>query len=198
MFCTSVFGKTDRGILVMEDLADEQRLGGPLLFLNKDNIPDVKTANLVIRSLAIFHGVWISWMKNPEPKIGNLDRDGLIKSLQWPPMKKRDLSIHFKWLKSLENQMVLIGKSSELIKAFHKMRKSDFFFDISSHFFYSKEFKLLTVVHGDCWTNNFFANEDRTEVCPISSLTQLFNKFSFRSQSILSLCPQKILKYISQ
>lgn len=82
------FGKRDHGILVMEDLKDPARVGGPMKILDKTAIPDIEIAKLVMKNLAKFHGIFLSWMKNQEPKtIGGLDKGQFEATFSFKTMK---------------------------------------------------------------------------------------------------------------
>ena len=86
--CTIIFAKPDRGLLVLEDLKDQNRPGGPLISLNKDEIADVKTVHLVMENLGKYHGIWIDWLKNQNPKeIAGLNKEALFESLAMIPVK---------------------------------------------------------------------------------------------------------------
>ena len=69
----------EKGILVLEDLKDPNRLDGPMISLNKDKIADVKTVHIILESLAKFHGIWLCWMNAENPiELGGLNRDALF------------------------------------------------------------------------------------------------------------------------
>lgn len=94
LMCVMAFGKRDHGILVMEDLKDPRRIGGPMTILDKTAIPSISTAKLVMKNLAKFHGIWLSWMKNQQPKtIGGLNRDQFVATFSFKTMK---LKLFFK------------------------------------------------------------------------------------------------------
>ena len=82
-------------------------------------------------------------------------------------MKKSDANDWFKTFKSLEKQMILIGKPLGMAQAVHRFRKSDLPSHWNSAFPKSQkdsQSKLLTMVHGDFWSNNIFVNPERSEV----------------------------------
>ena len=64
LFCTMAFGKNDSGMIIMEDLKDPNRGNGAMHNWNKNEIVDVSVAKLVMKRLATFHGIWISWLHN--------------------------------------------------------------------------------------------------------------------------------------
>jgi hypothetical protein len=72
------FGKNDSGIVLLENLTDPSRHGGPLHTLDKTKIIDPNIAKIVLRDLAKFHGIWLCWLKLQEPKeIAGLTNDSL-------------------------------------------------------------------------------------------------------------------------
>ena len=74
MFWNSVVSEPDKGLLIFEDLKDENRTGGPFIAIKESTIPAVETVNLVMEHLAKFHGSWILWMHEKDPKVPyNLD-----------------------------------------------------------------------------------------------------------------------------
>ena len=82
-------------------------------------------------------------------------------------IKERDANDWFKTFKSLEKQMIIIGKPLEMIKAVHRFRKSDLrslWNSASPKNQKDSSSKLLTMVHGDFWSNNIFVNQDRSQV----------------------------------
>jgi thiamine kinase-like enzyme len=82
-------------------------------------------------------------------------------------IKERDANDWFKTFKSLEKQMIIIGKPLEMIKAVHRFRKSDLralWNSASPRNQKDSSSKLLTMVHGDFWSNNIFVNQDRSQV----------------------------------
>ena len=63
--------------------------------------------------------------------------------------------------------MQTIGKSPEIIEALEKFRNNDNLAKWMNSVLPKgdgSDSKLMTIVHGDCWTNNFFVNEERTKV----------------------------------
>ena len=132
-------------------------------------IPDVKNVNVIMENLAKFHGIWLSWMKNPNPKeIAGLNKESLLEGFEMMRVKHRDVNDFFlKLLKSIEEQMIITGKPLEIIKAFHRFRKSDltaYFNNVQPKYGKKSKIKLLTMVHGDFWTNNIFVTPERTQV----------------------------------
>jgi len=63
--------------------------------------------------------------------------------------------------------MQTIGKSPEIIEALEKFRNNDNLAKWMNTVLPKgdgSDSKLMTIVHGDCWTNNFFVNEERTKI----------------------------------
>ena len=66
--------------------------------------------------------------------------------------------------------MNIIKKSPEIIKALEKFRNLDNLAECMNSVLPKgddSDSKLMTNIHGDCWANNFFVNEDRTKVIEI-------------------------------
>lgn len=79
-------------MLVMEDLEDPNRNGGPMAHLDKDVVPPVAMSILVMQTLARFHGVWLSWFANQDPMtIGGLNKHELIEVMGAPPKFKKKI-----------------------------------------------------------------------------------------------------------
>ena len=81
--------------------------------------------------------------------------------------KGREWKDHFRIFKALSQQMQTIGKSPEIIEALEKFRNNDNLAKWMNSVLPKgdgSDSKLMTIVHGDCWTNNFFVNEERTKV----------------------------------
>ena len=64
----ALFGKTDNGLLVLEDVFDEDRPGGPLHHWDKSKIVTIDTAKAALKAIATYHGIWLSWLRNQDPK----------------------------------------------------------------------------------------------------------------------------------
>ena len=162
-FCSMIFTNPDHGLLILEDLKDPQRPQGPLKSINKSVPPSIDVAKLVIKFIATFHGVWISWLKHQNPsKLGGLDKDDLTKVFTIPVYGKGLIKNSFKSLKWLEHQLTVLDKPQELIQAFRHYRKVKLFEDFSCcHPQFSK---FATFLHGDVWSNNFFLNQEESEV----------------------------------
>ena len=96
--CISILkSKGDNGLFLLEDLKDENRKNGPLISLPKEQIPPAATINLVLKSLARFHGSWFIWFKEQSPKtIGGMNKEELIKCLAFPPSTHKQMKPHFK------------------------------------------------------------------------------------------------------
>ena len=58
--------------------------------------------------------------------------------------------------------MTLLGKPTELIQALRKYRKQKVYEDMLC--VQSPDSKLVTIIHGDVWSNNFFINQEETEL----------------------------------
>ena len=160
--CSMIF-TTDQGLVLLEDLKDPKRPQGPLKSINKSVPPSIHIVKLVMKFLATFHGVWSSWFKQQNPaKIGGLDKDQVIKAFTFPIYSKQMVKAEFKPLKSFENQMTMLEKPTELIQAFRHFRKNMLFDAVNCC--HPQNSKLVTLVHGDAWNNNFLVNEDETEI----------------------------------
>ena len=66
-----LFGNTDNGLLVLEDVFDEERPEGPLHHWDKSKIVTFDVAKSALKAIATYHGVWLSWLRNQEPKMLN-------------------------------------------------------------------------------------------------------------------------------
>ena len=64
----ALFGKTDNGLLVLEDVFDEERPGGPLHHWDKSKIVTIDVAKVALKAIATYHGIWLSWLRNQDPK----------------------------------------------------------------------------------------------------------------------------------
>ena len=158
-----IFIKPDNGMLILEDLKDPKRPKGPLKSINKSVPPSINISKLVMKFLATFHGVWNSWFKHQNPpRIGGLAKDQMIKAFTFPVYGKALLKGHFKVLKSLENQLTMLDKSTELIQAFRYYRKEKVYEDVNCC--KPQNSKLLTFCFGDAWSNNYFVNQEETEI----------------------------------
>ena len=67
----ALFGKTDNGLLVLEDVFDEERPGGPLHHWDKSKIVTIDAAKTALKAIATYHGIWLSWLRNQDPKTLN-------------------------------------------------------------------------------------------------------------------------------
>ena len=67
----ALFGKTDNGLLVLEDVFDEERPGGPLHHWDKSKIVTIDAAKVALKAIATYHGIWLSWLRNQDPKTLN-------------------------------------------------------------------------------------------------------------------------------
>ena len=67
----ALFGKTDNGLLVLEDVFDEERTGGPLHHWDKTKIVTIDAAKVALKAIATYHGIWLSWLRNQDPKTLN-------------------------------------------------------------------------------------------------------------------------------
>ena len=67
----ALFGKTDNGLLVLEDVFDEERPGGPLHHWDKTKIVTIDAAKVALKAIATYHGIWLSWLRNQDPKTLN-------------------------------------------------------------------------------------------------------------------------------
>jgi hypothetical protein len=93
------FGKNDSGIVLLENLTDPSRHGGPLHTLDKTKIIDPNIAKIVLRDLAKFHGIWLCWLKAHDPKdIAGLNNEAiqLMLDLNIPKSALKD------WLKPIK------------------------------------------------------------------------------------------------
>lgn len=155
--------KVDKGFLIMEDLKDPQRPQGPLKELNKNAICPLHIAKLVMTKLAIFHGVWLSWLKNQDPPIiAGLNKGQLIETLKKSKRKKSDLKMCKVIFTGFEKQLTILERPPELIQALKAYWKNGFYENFVSCFPQSS--KYVTLIHGDAWINNFFVNNDETEI----------------------------------
>merc|ERR1711893_491667 len=151
----------------MEDLKDPNRGNGVMHNWNKNEIVDVSVAKLVMKKLATFHGIWISWLHNQEPKtLGNLSRNDIGRSFKTNKVGKRASKDWFNMLKAAEKQLQVLKKPEAMISKLRIFRKekaykvfSQVFFDVTLD-----NTKYATITHGDCWSNNFFLNPDNSEV----------------------------------
>ena len=155
--------KADNGILIMEDLKDPQRADGPLKEIGKNAICPIHIAKLVMTKLATFHGVWLSWMENQDPPmIAGLNKEQVMETLGHYVFKKSD-AIHWNGIfKGLEKQLTILKRPQELIQALLSYQKNGFYENLVSCL--PKNSIYVTLIHGDVWINNFFVNEDETEV----------------------------------
>ena len=72
----ALFGKTDNGLLVLEDVFDEERPGGPLHHWDKSKIVTIDAAKVALKAIATYHGIWLSWLRNQDPKtLNNVTRN---------------------------------------------------------------------------------------------------------------------------
>ena len=67
----ALFGKTDNGLLVLEDVFDEERPRGPLHHWDKTKIVTIDAAKVALKAIATYHGIWLSWLRNQDPKTLN-------------------------------------------------------------------------------------------------------------------------------
>ena len=80
-------------------------------------------------------------------------------------MDRISLIISLNFFRAIELQMSVIKKPQSLVKALRKYRKEKAYFDITNVFVTSLDkSKIMTVTHGDCWSNNFFLSSDNSEV----------------------------------
>ena len=155
--------KADKGLIIMEDLKDPNRSEGPLKSVNKSVPPTLEVAKVIMKSLATFHGVWFAWLHEQDPAIiGGLTKDEFLKAFAPMKFEKFMMKAPFKIIRSLESQMTLLGKPKELLDALRNYRKQTVYEDVNK--IRSPDSKLLTIVHGDVWSNNFFINEEETEL----------------------------------
>ena len=98
--CTMAFGKNDSGLVIMEDLKDINRLNGPMYNWDKTKIVDISVAKIIMKKLAIFHGIWLSWLHNQNPKtLGNVTRENIEKCFKMMKITKRGAKDIFNTLK---------------------------------------------------------------------------------------------------
>ena len=66
----------------------------------------------------------------------------------------------------MEKQLKILNKPEALVEIFHKYRKTKLYSDFMLTHGLEQDQKspIFAFVHGDCWTNNFFVNEDYTKV----------------------------------
>ena len=76
--------------------------------------------------------------------------------------KKSD-AIHWNGIfKGLEKQLTILKRPQELIQALLSYQKNGFYENLVSCL--PKNSIYVTLIHGDVWINNFFVNDDETEV----------------------------------
>jgi hypothetical protein len=72
------FAKADKGILMLENLTEMTRKGGPLHSVDKREIVDANVAKVALKALAKFHGIWLCWLKAHDPKdIAGLNNEAI-------------------------------------------------------------------------------------------------------------------------
>ena len=146
-------------------MKDPNRPKGPLISLEKERIPSLETVNLLMKNLATFHGMWTIFLKTEyPPKIGGLSKNEVLECLKHMKVSVRQMKSCFSILESVEKQMVLLKKSPEVIAAFRRFRKDGGLEKAFGHVHPDFSSKFLTICHGDCWTNNFFVDDERSKV----------------------------------
>ncbi len=77
-----LFVKPDKGFLLIENLTFPGRdlgVGGKLHMVDKTKIINVEVGKAAMRSLAHFHGIWLTWLTKKEPCIiGGMTKQDFI------------------------------------------------------------------------------------------------------------------------
>ena len=96
----ALFGKTDNGLLVLEDVFDEERPGGPLHHWDKTKIVTIDAAKVALKAIATYHGIWLSWLRNQDPKtLNNVTSDNFQEVFAMIQLGKSDMKGMFNVLK---------------------------------------------------------------------------------------------------
>jgi len=149
--------KDEAGLLILEDLTKGTE---PMFPFDKTKVLSLNQAKAAVRALATFHGIWWTWMRNP-------NEDGKLRLAEveevYSKGKRQSLQKNELFQKLMKTLVKLAGRHGNEDMA---SRLKDYFkrmwLEVPSIEDPPKEDSVFrTLVHGDAWVNNMmFSSND--------------------------------------
>lgn len=164
LLCWFPFRPKEAGILILEN-ASLNNAEKPFKTIDKSRVPSLEHVKLALKTIAHFHGSWWKFFNDSDGtfKDAPMSKTEALKMFNdtIPTILYKDMIL--KSFKSVERLLRNRNEDEEMIARFREYGKSKAIDKVkgvlcdSSH----DPSKLLTICHGDFWSNNMLFHEDK-------------------------------------